>query len=213
MHGAPLSTRAGVAIYDPDVTTRQDLAQAFAVDTTGALGRTTFSATRDLAPFSQGAAAAADNLVSKALDALANGDRDRADRLLVRAACLPYDEHEEGFPGLDALTLGLFCLVTDECDACEADDDAWLRAAFTALPELDDVGSRALLDVLRVVDKDYGLPARESARIRRALPRNLTAPDDVAATATTEELAAIMRSIAQACLAYTQAAERAFESQ
>ena len=194
------------------MATSQDLAKAFAVDTTGALGRTTFSATRDLAPFSEGAAAAADNLVSKALDALKNDDRDRADRLLVRAARLPYDEHEEGFPGLDALSLGLFCLVTDECEASEPDDDGWLRAAFTALPELDDVGSRALLNVLRVVDQDYRLPVRESARIRRAVPRDLTAPDDVAATSTPDQLAPIMGSIARAHVAYAQAAEPALEA-
>jgi len=39
------------------VATPQDLAKAFAVDTTGALGRTTFSATRDLAPFPDDVAA------------------------------------------------------------------------------------------------------------------------------------------------------------
>lgn len=101
-------------------------------------------------------------------------------------------------------------MLTDEVEASES-DDGWLRTALSVLPELDDVGSRQLLDVLRTLEQDYLLDAREAATIRRVVPQDLIAPDEVDASATPDELAAIMRSIVTAQLAYERALEGADE--
>lgn len=181
-------------------------AQVIKDKTTGALGRTWFTATRDLSRFSQGAWAGAANLVGKALDALSRGDTDRAERFLVRAAGLPWDEHEQRFPGLGAMSHSLFNVVIDELEACEPGDEGWLDAALDVLPTLDETAARQLLDVLRTAVQDYQLSRREAARIRRVLPPDLIAPDEVDPTTTPGEIATVMRSIAAAQLAYVRAA-------
>ncbi len=161
---------------------------------------------RTLSPFSQALWAGADNLLDKAAIALRQQDGERADRLVSRAASLPFDEHEESFPAALAVHLRLFSAVVEEMEESDVDDWGWLDAAVEVLRTGDEYARADLRDVLVAVDHDYDLPAAERRRLRAAVAGVPEVPElrdqnDL----TTDELAARVGSILRACLAYEDA--------
>ena len=74
--------------------------------------------------FSRPLHVAADNLLDKALRALDQGDRERAQRYVERAARIPFDDHEEVQPGLFSAHMTLFSSVTDALEDCDPRDDS-----------------------------------------------------------------------------------------
>ena len=68
---------------------------------------------RALQPFSQPLHVGADNLMIKALRAVEQGDRERAQGYIARAARIPFDEFEEQHPGLLSAHMTLFAAVSD----------------------------------------------------------------------------------------------------
>jgi hypothetical protein len=72
---------------------------------------------------------AADNLISKALDALSNGDEQRALRLVGRALKVPYDEHNGYVPGVWTAYMMLHGVISADLADSEPGDHAWLDTA------------------------------------------------------------------------------------
>ncbi len=85
--------------------------------------------------FSQASAAAAENLLDKALRSLAEGDEVRANVLITRAVSLPFDEHEEVRPGRWAAHMMLYLALSEAVDESYEDDDTWFDAALAGWDE------------------------------------------------------------------------------
>ena len=81
---------------DADGADRMDALMAERADRP--FGDTDLVTGRALQPFSMAGQAAADNLLTKALRALAQGDEVRARAYVDRACRLPFDRHEETQP-------------------------------------------------------------------------------------------------------------------
>jgi uncharacterized protein (UPF0147 family) len=153
-----------------------------------------------IAEVSHGLHDAAANLLAKALRAVAAGDQARASDLVQRAVQLPFDEHEEVYPGPWAATLLLYQAVTDAVEACAEDDPFWLDAADQALGTADEDGRRALLHTLRDVVTDYQVPRNEARRINDMLHHagllDQEHPDRLELAATVPAVLAVVRTVA-----------------
>ena len=75
---------------------------------------------------SVGVLAGAGNLFDKAVRAWADGDGERARRLVARCLSLPYDEHEQAVPALWAARLRVYTLVANALEASDEGDQSWL---------------------------------------------------------------------------------------
>lgn len=114
------------------------------------------------------------NLVTKAVDALERGDAAKADRLMARAAALPWDDHENAFPGVLAGQLLLYTEVDDAWEDCLVGDETWLDAALTVLDRVSGTGREALAATIRsiaVENVDDLLTSHEQHRIHAAVGR------------------------------------------
>ena len=109
---------------------------------------------------------AAGNLVAKAVRARMRGDADRAAVLVERAVQLPYDDHEDWWPALQAVSMALFDAVTDDLEAAEEDDQRWLDRALAVHARSAGIGRQELAHVLDVVAQDYHLNHGEQRRLR-----------------------------------------------
>lgn len=92
--------------------------------------------------------AGAENLLTKAIRALAIGDANRAEQLIQRAAQMSYDRREAGSPGVRAATVLLYSLISDQFEASEADDVTWLDVALDVHPRLDPTGRAQVASVV-----------------------------------------------------------------
>jgi hypothetical protein len=159
------------------------------------LGIARFASNETAQPFSEAGQEAALNLLNKALDALEHGDRVRATRLVERAARLPFDDHEEVRPGWFQAHMLLFDAVSDAAEEAEPGDARWLDAALGATEGAGDDGLADMLDVLRTIDHDYGVPPRESRRIRRKVAEFRIRDEEVAGRidrGETDEISAVL---------------------
>ncbi|MFN3340437.1 MAG: hypothetical protein ACK40Z_12130 [Dietzia sp.] len=155
-----------------------------------------------LAPLSQAAQVAAENLLNKVIDKLEAGDSEAADRLISRAVAIPFDEHQENWPGPMMADQMLFELLSDVAeewaDAQEHPEDyesvEWLHDEVAkVVDELDSrEGSILRITVETMVDDApiLGIHPREArglAAVVRALPdpdlvtRGLNLPRDAGA--------------------------------
>jgi hypothetical protein len=124
---------------------------------------------RTLAPFSEASRAAADNLLRKAADALARGDRERTERFVQRAVALPYDRREQGAPAAMAAAMVLYDAVTEALETSDSGDSRWLDAALAVLDSAAGWGRSEMQHVLVVIGREYGIGRPERARITQAL--------------------------------------------
>ena len=150
---------------------------------------------------------AAGNLVTKALQALAAGDDDRAEQMITRATRLPYDRSEQWWPVLNAASMALFDAVVDAME--ESDDDDWLRAAFELLDSVDPVVAETMDQILRIVRQDYPLHHAEERAITRRIgrrgPGREGLPDPWGPEEAPAALAAVTRSLLEGVMAYDRA--------
>lgn len=79
---------------------------------------------------------AAENLFHKTVEALEQGDEEKAERLARQTALRPFDDHEEVWPGPWQAHYALFELMTDVVEEWPAGDHGWIDA-------LSDVISRS----------------------------------------------------------------------
>lgn len=133
------------------------------------LGDVELATGRALSPFSQASWTAADNLLTKAARSLAEGDDDRAARLVQRAVSLPYDILEDGAPAAVAVTMMVFSEVVDALEECAEDDERWLDAALDVIDSGGDVARSAMRGVLADIRQDFEISRSETRRIDAAL--------------------------------------------
>jgi hypothetical protein len=124
---------------------------------------------RTLAPFSRAGLTAAENLLTKAERALADGDLERASHMIGRAAALDHDDHEETAPAAFAASMMLFNAVTDALERSSEGDSRWLEAAVKALSSTTGWGQSELRCILLVIRQDYEVEPKESHTIGKAV--------------------------------------------
>ena len=152
---------------------------------------------------------AAENLCSKAARSLSAGDQARAQRLIDRAARMPYDPREQGSPGVMGATLLVYTTISDQFEASEPDDPAWLDVVLAVHPHLDRIGQAEVASVVHgfvLQDALFTVTPGEARRIRRHFahaPLN-TDLDDGPDT-TEDQRRAIIGSLATAAAALTDA--------
>lgn len=140
-----------------------------------------------LAPLSQAARDAAENLLNKAIDKLEIGDSERAERLISRAAAIPFDEHEEIWPGpmmADQMLFGMLSdFVEDWADAQGYPEDyesvEWLHEDIAGIVnDLDAREGAALRDTVETMVADAGVLRIDplEARGLLAVVKNLPDP-------------------------------------
>lgn len=118
-----------------------------------------------------GAHAGARNLIGKALAALEDGDEDQAVRFATRAAHLPWDNHEEVWPGALAAHMSLFHELTEAMEGAAEGDVSWVDDAVTVLGELSGPAHRHFARTLGIFSWDAGIDStpKEVKRIQRAV--------------------------------------------
>lgn len=113
---------------------------------------------------------AAQTLLSKAARSVSAGDAARAERLIERAARIPYEDRERHSPGLAASVSLVHDLITDEFEASDTDDLAWLDPVLSVHPHLDATGQAVVASVVHgfvLQSGYYTVGPRESRRIRQ----------------------------------------------
>lgn len=141
--------------------------------------------TRALAPMSQAAQDAAENLLDKAINGLLSGDSERAEKFIARAAAIPFDEHEQVWPGpmmADQMLHGFLSdFVEDWADAQEHPEDyelvMWLHDDIArVVDQLDSDEGSYLREMIETMVSDapvLGIHPREArglANVVKALP-------------------------------------------
>lgn len=156
-----------------------------------------------LAPISAALSVGAENLLSKATRALHDGDLERATAMVLRAASLPFDEHEEVAPAAMAAHMQLFSLVVDTLEECTEADRRWLDLALDVLVSANEHGRCTMRDVLAEIDQDYRLPPAEQRRLR-AVTRDVPAAPNIRDLPDLgpSELAERVLGILEACVRY-----------
>lgn len=133
----------------------------------GPLGNKPLAPTAALQPISVGLKAAATNFLAKARKAYED-DPARARRFIERLVDVPYDEHEQIFPGVIAAHYNLYESVVEAAEALEEDDRTWLAAALEVYASTNETGREEMEDVLAVLlNEGYG--TRHQRREIRAL--------------------------------------------
>lgn len=151
----------------------------------------------------------AGNLLTKALAALASGDEQRADRLVQRAAQMPYDSREAESPGVGAVRLLLYSVIADEFDVSEHEDMTWLDVVLDVHPSLDSLGQTEVASVVHgfvLQDAIFDASPAEKRRIKRVFgdaPLDADVGDEP--DATVEQRQQIIRSLTEATLALRDA--------
>jgi hypothetical protein len=154
----------------------------------------------------------AQNLLTKAIRALAVGDPGRAETLIQRVAQMPYDEREQDSPGVRAASVLVYSLISDQFEGSEPDDLAWLDVVLQVHPGLDSPGQAEVASVVHrfvLQGAVFTLTATEKRRIRQAFgdaPLEADLGDDPHATL--EQRTGIVRSLALAAAALSEAYAR-----
>lgn len=126
-------------------------------------GTVQLAPTAPLAPFSQAAMDAADNLLGKAITRLRRGDREAAERLITRAAEIPFDDHERSWPGVSMAALQVYRVLADQSEMIAYYHD------FEDEPPFEiDIAIRSI---------KLDLSAVEGAALRYSIDEILTASD------------------------------------
>lgn len=129
---------------------------------------------------------AAENLLNKAIDRIELGDVERAERFISRAAAIPFDEHEEIWPGpmmADQMLHELLCdFVEDWADAQAYPEDyesvQWLHEHLADI--VDDLDARegaALRDMVETMAADAGVLRIDPLEVRGLLAVVKNLPD------------------------------------
>ena len=114
---------------------------------------------------------AAENLLTKAARSLSAGDEARAERLIERAAQMPYDPREEGSPGVRGATMLVYNTICNQFEDSEPDDSAWLDVVLAVHPHLDLTGQADVASVVHgfvLQEAFFTVIPAEARRIRRA---------------------------------------------
>ena len=148
------------------------------------------------------------NLLTKA--ARRNGEA--ADRLIARAAAMPYDPRLEGSPGVrGAQQLG-FGLVSDRFEASSFGDNSWLTVAIAAHARLDAVAQADLASTIHgfvLQDEFYETSADERRLIRASFAdAPLEADLGDGPELTVEERARIIGSLVESARVLEEAYQR-----
>ena len=153
--------------------------------------------------------AGAQNLLTKAIRALAAEDDQRAEQLIRRAAQMPYDTREAGSPGVRAATLVVYGLISDQFEASDPDDMTWLDVAIEVHPGLDPTGQAEVASVVHgfvLQGAFFDVSTVEKRRIREAFgDAPLEAELGDGPTSTLEQRQAIIRSLIIAAMALSNA--------
>ncbi|MGB7981414.1 MAG: hypothetical protein WCF36_11555 [Candidatus Nanopelagicales bacterium] len=151
----------------------------------------------------------AENLLKKAARSLSGGDAERAERLIDRAAQMPYDPREEGSPGIRGATMLVYSILTDHFEASEPGDMTWLDVVLAVHPHLDPTGRADIASVVHgfvLQEAFFDVTPAEARRIRGAFgdaPLNADLGDGPQATV--ERRRAIIRSLTTAAAALADA--------
>ncbi|EWT07716.1 hypothetical protein N864_01050 [Intrasporangium chromatireducens Q5-1] len=118
--------------------------------------------------------AGAENLVTKALRALEEGDEERAVRYTSQASRLPWDAHEEVWPGALATHFALFEELSEAMEDAEDGDTRWIDDAVTVLGEVSGEPREHLARTLGIFGRDatIDLSSAEAKKIHRAVGRD-----------------------------------------
>jgi hypothetical protein len=108
---------------------------------------------------------AADNLLDKALRDLVQGNSNRAEAYIDRAARLPVSAFHEMEAGRISAHLMLFSAVTDEAEDSGPGESEWLDAALTTLEQCGELAALDLKILLKATAMDYELSPAEKKRI------------------------------------------------
>jgi hypothetical protein len=158
----------------------------------------------------------AQNLLTKAIRALAAEDPDRAEALIQRAAQMPYDEREQDSPGVRAASVLVYSLISDQFENSEPDDLAWLDVVLQVHPGLDSLGQAEVASMVHgfvLQGAIVTLTATEKRRIQQAFgdaPLEADLGDDPHATV--EQRTGIIRSLTRAAAALSEAYARAADT-
>lgn len=114
---------------------------------------------------------AADNLLTKAIRRLADGDHDGARGFVERALKLPRDDHDDIDPAPWAAHMTLFNALVDDVEGSPEGDDAWLGRAEQVLREAAPVAAAEVRAVLRTMLASMAeLTPAETRRLRALTP-------------------------------------------
>ena len=111
-----------------------------------------------------------ENLLTKPIRALASGDVQRADQLVQRVARMPYDEREEGSPGVQAASMLVYRTITDRLEASGIGDSTWLDVVLEVHPGLDVTGRATVASIVHgfvLQEPFFTVSPAEKRRIRR----------------------------------------------
>lgn len=151
----------------------------------------------------------AENLLRKAVRALASADEERAEHLIRRAAQMPYDEREEDFPGVRGASMVVYTLISDQQEISAMDDSTWLDVALAVHPRLDPVGQAEVASVVHgfvLQEAFFELSPSEKRRIKQAFgDAPLEADLGDVPTSTVEQRHEIIRSLVVAARALDEA--------
>ena len=166
--------------------------------------------TASLAPFSQAAMRAAENLLVKAVDRMRSGEQTAADRLMGRAAEIPFDDHEGVWPGPTIAAQLLFDVLADHSELIadfEYDDEGnepplevhlAMRSIKGQLTPVEGEALRAVVQGVLTTAGEYGIDRLQEQRMRDVLdllPRG-NYHRDLPADASTQQR---LEAIAAAC--------------
>jgi hypothetical protein len=151
----------------------------------------------------------AENLLTKAIRALASGDMEQAEQLVQRAAQIPYDAREEGSPGVRAASMVVYRRISDQFEANQDDDTTWIDVALRVHSGLDPLGQAEVASVVHgfvLQEALFTVSPAEKQRIQQAFGgAPLEAELGDAPDATVEQRQAIIRSLVMAAAALEDA--------
>ncbi|GAA1709510.1 MULTISPECIES: hypothetical protein [Dietzia] len=146
-----------------------------------AFGTNPMAPTAPLGPFSQAAMQAAENLLVKALDRMGSGEQDAAERLMGRAAEIPFDDHEGVWPGPEVAADLLYNLIADHSELLaefEFDDEGneppievhlGIREIKGRLSPGEGEALREVMREILTVAGEYGIDRHQVGRLREVL--------------------------------------------
>lgn len=150
----------------------------------------------------------AENLLTKAVAATASGDVDRAERLIRRAADMPYDPREECSPGILGGSVLINRLISDRFEGSHVDDAGWLDVALEVHARVDGPGKAELASEIHDfarIDPTAGPTVAERRRIQEAVGDAPLDPDlGDGPELTVEGRCDILRSLVATALALEQ---------
>lgn len=105
----------------------------------------------------------ATNLLTKAARALGTDDA-RAQRLIDRAAAMPWDDREERFMGVQAAASLVHAVVSDAFEDADVDDLRWLDAVEGALDRVGAHGQAQIRSTVRALAGPFFETSSEEER-------------------------------------------------